>query len=179
MKSVFTLDLATRCGWAYWDDSLSVPESGVEVFETARKRGIRNKDARDWLRRMLDYYRPECLFKEAPVVGGAAAQTSWMMMKGYLHGMAEEVAAGFNISLDEADPMPSAWRKIVFGYGIIKGKNASAEWKRRAIAKCDELGWPVKSHDAAEAMLLAHAFRLRTDKTYAIRDTPLLRQVSP
>jgi hypothetical protein len=177
MKHCLCLDLATKTGFCRWEDGMDRPVIGVKVFEPSGKVGTRYREARQWLVKMIQTHRVEVVVKEGsagPMMGNTTAATQELLA--YLHGMVAEVCSTLDVDLFD---MPIAtWRSLALGTSRvpkhIKPDRRRSWWKRQAIERCEQLGWPVTSDDAAEAALIAHAFRLRTDRTYAVATTPLL-----
>jgi hypothetical protein len=177
MRHMLTLDLSSKTGWARWQDGMDAPASGVRVFEVAGKVGTRYREARQWMQRTIQSAGVEVVVKEGsagPMLGTTNASATEFLA--YMHGMVAEVCSTLDVDLVDM-PIPT-WRSLALGTSrvpkhIPKDRRRSW-WKRQAIARCDELGWPVRSDDEAEALLIAHAYRLRTDRTYAVNTTPLL-----
>ena len=158
------------------------PVSGVAVFEPSGKPGTRFREARQWLVRAIQSNGVEIVVKEGsagPMMGNTNAAA--LEFLAYLHGMTAEVCSTLGVDLFDF-PIQS-WRVLALGTArvpkhIAKDRRRSW-WKRQAIARCQELGWTVKTDDEAEACLIAHAYRLKTDRTYAINATPLLAGAMP
>jgi hypothetical protein len=158
------------------------PVSGVAVFEPSGKPGTRFREARQWLVRAIQSNGVEVVVKEGaagPMMGKTNAATLEFLT--YLHGMTLEVAS--TLGVDVVDMPISTWRSLALGIGKAP-KHIAADrrrqwWKRQAIAKCEQMGWPVKGDDEAEACCIAIAYRLRTDRTFAINATPLLAGAMP
>lgn len=71
-----------------------------------------------------------------------------------------EICKSLNVPCREVNVQ--AWRDKIHGRRTApKGTpNASAWWKTQALQRCSQLGWPVKSKDAAEGALIAEYLRI-------------------
>lgn len=159
------------------------PASGVVVFEPSGKPGTRFREARQWLVRAVQSNGIEVVVKEGaagPMMGKTNAATLEFLT--YLHGMTAEVCSTLDVGL--VDMPINTWRSMVLGTSrapkhITDSNKRRQWWKRQALAKCEELGWPVRDDNAAEASLIAYAYRLKTDQTFSINSTPLLAGAMP
>lgn len=52
------------------------------------------------------------------------------------------------------------WRSSIYAGESVPPGADSAWWKKKALARCKLLGWPVSSHDSAESALIAEWLRV-------------------
>jgi hypothetical protein len=181
MTKIVALDLSSRTGWARCstDPAGGIVEHGVAEFPPG-KLGTRYREARQWLIRLLNEFAPDIVVKEARFLpmGPSSVQSDEFLS--YLHGCVAEVTSTLNIPR-LVDFSVSEWRNLALGTAKAPKHIPSTQrrkwWKAQAIERCAELGWPVRSDDEAEALLILHAYRIKTDRTYAINATPLLRGI--
>lgn len=169
------LDLSLSTGWAVYGPGMDRPEYGLAVWD-AKRVGTRNREAREWVRQRIIHAEAEVVVKEALPPMQGATNFAAMGTLAYLHGMVEEVCATLHVPCEDIAIM--TWRKHFLGTGTApKGMTAPQRktwWKRKAIARCEELGWPVKGNDLAEALGIAYAWRLAHDRSFASLDGPLM-----
>lgn len=109
-----------------------------------------------------DLTRTEVKFVDGAAVKSRAPITNMQTLLG-LYGTrahAIEICAALNIPCVEVNSQE--WRGMIHGTRRApKGTpNSSEWWKQQALARCEQLGWPVPSKDAAEAALICEWLRI-------------------
>ena len=168
MSHILALDPSSKMGWARWRPGMDAPVSGCKLLD-AKRLGTRAHEAREWLRITIISNDIDLVVRETRLV--SMGQTNafadpWLY---YLQIMIEEVAHALGVPVEDA-PVQS-WRKVFLGAAvapkhIVKDRRRNW-WKRQAIARCGELGWPVKTDDEAEACGILYWIRCQHDPQFA------------
>lgn len=170
---VGALDLSSRTGWAAWSDPAARPTLGTKKllgwdYDEASMLEFYRLWLGDWLRT----FKPEIVAVErwfiAPHMDGATIGKQIML-------------AGFTMwALKSAGVKPclvtsAEWRKHAFG----SSRNNGTDWKRRAMQRCDFLGWDAIDHNAAEAgLILDWAIVQKAKKNPPWRDDVLMARTA-
>jgi hypothetical protein len=149
------LDPATRTGWAHWAPGMARPASGsFELPSSPDDLGRAGFVLHRELARLLKDHGFQRVYYEAPL------PPSRMMGVTQLHTIAkvfciashiESFCCALNLRCRQVPQ--GAWRKAFVGKG---GGEKSATFKAWARERCEQLGWPVRSHDEAEACGILH-----------------------
>jgi len=163
-KSILTLDLARRTGFATWRPG-SLPEIGTYTLpEPIGGIGLYLQKYEDWLRSMCARRAVDCLVFEAQILihGGknkTGFEVAYQLMN--LGGTTEKVCQDLNICCSKVQV--TEWRKHFLGSSHHRTKDA----KDLAMKKARACGFDPKHHDAAEAFGIldytAAVFDMKTD----------------
>jgi hypothetical protein len=175
---ILALDIATTTGWARWDSGLNRPHAD-EVKLKAADEAKRFAEFAQWLRAKLIADQIDHLAIEMPV-----PQRNGMTNLGTLqtlHGLrAIAMALGGAINIPIIEVNNQEWRQHFLGQRVapksVPKDKRSAWWKKQCVKRCEELGWTVKGHNAADALGVLDFVRCTRDFSYGAASGDLFRQ---
>jgi Holliday junction resolvasome RuvABC endonuclease subunit len=139
------LDLSSKSGWAAWDGQSPNPVLGTkQLVGWQYDAGSMLELYRKWLGDFFAIHRPDMIAVENWYIPPHMDATT-IGKQIQLAGFTQWACKAAKI---ECHMVTSAsWRKSWFGHA--RGK--TEDFKRRALHRCDELGWAYPDHNAAEA----------------------------
>lgn len=174
---ILALDIATTTGWARWDAGLNRPHAGEKKLES-KDEARRFAEFGQWLRAKIVADQIEYLAIEeaVPQRNGLTTQSTLLLLHG-LRAVALAQAASINIPIMEVNTQE--WRQHFLGQRTAPKtvpKNKRSEWwKKQCLKRCDELGWTVKGHNAADALGILDCARAGLDFSYGAGSGDLFR----
>ena len=143
MTVILALDLSKRStGWALGHGG--TPPLARSIGFRGAGRGAVLAEYFHWLRDRLITNAPDLVAYEAPIKSTRAkGSTETMMLLWGMAAITEAVCSMKGLRM-VAVPIPT-WRKAFLGHGY------PIDPKGDAVRMCDNLGWPVQTHDEAEA----------------------------
>src|ERR1700674_5794277 len=176
--TVLALDIATVTGWAHDSEAPGIPISGTFRSPSPRGNyadgegfdfGVTFCGYRQWLSGLIALTKPETVAFEAPlsIVHGASSkvrtnQSTIRVLFG-LAAITEELATSLSLSVCEANVQTV--KKHFAGRGFAS--------KDEMMARCRQLRWEVKSHDAADACALWCYVKSLHDPKFWVKTLPL------
>ena len=174
---LLALDIATTTGWARWDSSLNRPHAG-ELKLKANSEPARFAEFSQWLRAKMIADQVDHLAIEMPVPqrGGFTNLNTLQTLHG-LRAVAMALAGSFNMPVTEVNNQE--WRQHFLGQRVapktVPKAKRSDWWKKQCLKRCEELGWPVKGHNAADAIGVLDFVRSAHDFSYGANSGDLFR----
>lgn len=174
---LLALDIATTTGWARWDSGLNRPHAG-ELKLKGNTEPARYAEFSSWLRAKLVADQIDHLAIEMPVPqrGGMTNLLTLQTLLG-LRALAMSQAGAINIPVYEVNNQE--WRQHFLGQRTapkaVPNAKRSDWWKKQCVKRCEELGWPVKGHNAADALGVLDFMRSTLDFSYGARSGDLFR----
>lgn len=177
---ILALDIATTTGWARWDSGLNRPHAGEFKLKSSDE-AKRFAEFSTWLRAKMVADGIDHLAIEMPVPqrSGLTNLSTLQTLHG-LRGIAMAIAGAVNIPVLEVNTQE--WRQHFVGQRTapksVPVKQRSAWWKRQCLDRCEQMGWPVKGHNAADAMGVLDYVRAKMDRAYGATSGDLFRGVA-
>lgn len=174
---LLALDIATATGWGRWDRTLNRPHAG-ELKLQAKDEAGRYAEFDRWLRATIVANSIDLLAFEEPVPQrtGKTNLNTLLILHG-LRTVALLVGKKLNIPMVEVNTQE--WRAHFIGQRIapktVPVAKRSDWWKKQSIQRCEQLGWAVKSHNAADALGILDFVRARFDRSYGATSGDLFR----
>jgi crossover junction endodeoxyribonuclease RuvC len=169
VKRVLALDLSSHTGWATdAPGGGDKPLSGVvDLPMDGEELGRAFNSFRLWFCDAVTVHKPEILAFEAPLMPrGGNFMTSEQTVR-FLIGLAAH-----------AEELGHAWQLETYEVNVQTVKKFFAgtghATKADMVARCNQIGWPVRNHNAADALAVFAFVKSSLDPKFAYRTTPLL-----
>lgn len=169
MKRVLALDLSSHTGWAVdAPGGGDKPLSGVVDFDLhGDEYGPTFSAFRNFLNDAVCIHEPEVLAFEAPLMPhGGNFMTSEQTVRLLIGLAAHAEQIGHAMGLETVECNVQTVKRFFTGTGRAQ--------KADMIARCNAIGWPVKNHNAADALAVYAFVKSSLDPKFAYRTTPLL-----
>lgn len=161
-SSILSLDIATRTGWALWQDGRT--QYGLAQFPVDLAEFALRFD--EWLAQKIASDDVGKVYVEAPIPARGKTNQNVLLRAHGAHVIARKVCLALNVEFESVSP--DRWRKFFIGTaraprtgmgGTKLSSHHRRKWlKEAALAQCKKLGWTPDNDDVADALgLLAYA----------------------